>query len=493
MTTLPPNASANGPEMPPTLPGAVPGVYGAALEPVRGRERVGSVDVLRGVALLGILMMNIIAFAYPSMAYVNPDLESLRAYAGEFSGANKAAWWVAHTFFDLKMMSIFSMLFGAGVVLMDDRATPRGEAGAGGAGAREGRRGFGAIYYRRLGWLFAIGMLHAYLIWWGDILVAYALCGLLLYPLRRVRAGWLITMGIVLTLVGVAMGTGLGALLNYFRAEAMDAQRVLDAGGVLTADQRDAMGTLKGMNEAFNPPVDEMTRTITMMRGSYVDGLQVNALQAIMLQTFVFVLFTVWRALGMMLIGMGLAKLGVFAAARSRGWYIGLVAAGYGVGLPLVHVGGQFQVRSGFDMIDHYYWTSHFNYVGSFFVALGHIGVVMLACRAVAGGTGGGVGGALAFVTSRLAAVGQMALTNYLMQSILCSLYFNGWGFGQYARLERAETYIVVAAVWALELIWSPLWLARFRFGPAEWVWRSLTYWKWQPMRRERGMVDESR
>jgi uncharacterized protein len=115
--------------------------------------------------------------------------------------------------------------------------------------------------------------------------------------------------------------------------------------------------------------------------------------------------------------------------------------------------------------------------------------VVMLVCKAAAGG----VGGVWTLVTARLAAVGQMALTNYLMQSILCTLYFNGWGFGQYATLERAETYIVVAAVWALELIWSPLWLARFRFGPAEWVWRSLTYWKRQPMRRERGLADVSR
>ncbi|MGE3108131.1 MAG: DUF418 domain-containing protein [Phycisphaerales bacterium] len=443
-----------------------------ALEPVSLGARVRGVDTLRGVALLGILVMNITAFAYPSIAYLNPDVPALREYAGEFSGANKAAWWIAHTFFDLKMMSIFSMLFGAGLVLMHTRSAGRHTAAD---AARSGA--FARVYYRRIAWLFVIGMIHAYLIWWGDILVAYAICGLVLYPLRRVRARWLIILGAVVTLVAVLISAGFGAALNYLRDSAAESQRILDAGGSLSPDQQGMLDGYRQTMAGINPPAGEIQRVIAHMRGSIAQVLGQNAKEALMLQTIVFIMGTLWRALGMMLLGMGLMKLGVFAAACSTRFYIILTTAGYLVGLPLVHVGGERLAKSNFDFIDLYFVNGHFNYIGSVFVALGHVGAVMLACRV----------GVLASLRSRLAAVGQMALTNYLMQSVLCVLFFNGYGglgLGQFARLERAETYLVVAGVWTLELVWSPIWLARFRFGPAEWLWRSLTYWKLQPMRR---------
>lgn len=466
-----PNPATSDPTLPPVHP-SEPSLAALKapqpLAPVALAQRVRSVDTLRGVALLGILMMNIIAFAYPNIAYMNPNLESLRPYTGEFSGANKVVWWIAHTFFDLKMMSIFSMLFGAGLVLMNDRG-----AGAGDANSAEPRRSFAGVYYRRLGWLFLIGMIHAYLIWWGDILVAYALCGLLLYPLRRLRPIYLFIAAAVFLLIGMLLSTGIGAGLNYVRTEALQAQGALDAGRQITEQQQGMVDAYREMNSGFVPPADEMERAINRMRGSLGDVLAENATIAVMMQTFIFALGTLWRSLGMMLIGMGLMKLGVFAAARSTSFYALLTGIGYILGLPLVYLGGERLTASNFDMIDFYFYNSHFNYVGSFLVALGHIGVVMLLCRS----------GALTFLTARLAAVGQMALSNYLMQSLLCTAFFNGWGFGQYAHFERAEIYIVVAVVWTLELIWSPLWLARFRFGPAEWAWRSLTYWKMQPMK----------
>jgi uncharacterized protein len=464
MSSLPAHEHNSAPIELPALPVDAP-----SLQPVTSGDRVQSVDVMRGVALLGILAMNIIAFAYPSMAYMNPNLEALRSYTGEFSGANKLAWWVAHTVFDLKMMSIFSMLFGAGLVLMDGRSSQRAAQGG------LSQRGFAAIFYRRLAWLLVIGMLHAYLLWWGDILVAYALCGMALYPLRKIRPALLIAIGVCLALFAIPLSAGLGALMDWMRDQATEAQRVADTGGTLTQDQSNILKGYEQMKEGVEPSADVINQTITRMRGSWLDVLSVNAVQAAMLQTFIFALFTLWRALGLMLIGMGLAKLGVFSASRSMRTYGVLAIGGYAIGLPLVHYGGERQIQSNFDMIDFYFVNSHFNYIGSFFVALGHIGLVMVVCRS----------GTATVVTSRFAAVGQMALTNYLMQSFLCTLYFNGWGFGQYATLERAETYVVVAIVWALELIWSPLWLSRFRFGPAEWVWRSLTYWKTQPMRRE--------
>lgn len=430
--------------------------------PVQERDRVGSVDVLRGVAVLGILMMNITAFGLPSAAYVNPMMEALEPHVGEFSGLTRSVWMGIHLLFDLKMMSIFSMLFGAGLVLQGARF---------GAG---GRPGFAGVYYRRLLWLFVIGMVHAYFIWYGDILVAYALCGLLLYPVRKLRAGWLIAIGVVVLLVALPIWTGLGFALEYLKKAAAEAQAMLDKGGTLNAEQRGMLDGWKNAQADMNPTAEKLAQEIVQMRGSWMDSFRHNAGQAVFMQTFLFVLMTLWRALGAMLIGMGLMKLGVFAAARSTRFYAMLAVLGYALGLPIVWYGGTQLIEHQFDMVYIYKIGWHFNYIGSLLVALGHVGAVMLIVSA----------GALKWATSRLAAVGRMPLTNYLSQSLICTLFFWGWGLGFFAKLTLPAMVLVVLGVWALQLLWSPVWMGRFQFGPAEWAWRTLTYWKRHPMER---------
>lgn len=430
--------------------------------PVGEHERVGSVDVLRGVAVLGILMMNITAFGLPSAAYVNPMMEALEPHVGAFDGLTKGVWMGIHLLFDLKMMTIFSMLFGAGLVLQGERF------------GASGRRGFAGVYYRRLLWLFVIGMVHAYFIWYGDILVAYAICGLLLYPLRKLRAGWLIALGVVVTLAALPIWTGLGFALQFLKSAAAEAQAILEKGGALNAEQQ---GMLDGWRDAqadMNPTSEKLSQEIATMRGSWLESFGQNAKQSLFMQTFLFGLMTLWRGLGAMLLGMGLMKLGVFAAARSMRFYGVLATLGYGIGLPIVWYGGGQLIANSFDMVYIYKVGWHFNYVGSLLVALGHVGAVMLIVKA----------GALAWVRSRLAAVGRMPLTNYLSQSIICTFVFWGWGLGLYAKVPLAMMVLVVLGVWVLQLLWSPWWMARYRFGPAEWVWRSLTYWKRQPMAR---------
>ena len=115
-------------------------------------------------------------------------------------------------------------------------------------------------------------------------------------------------------------------------------------------------------------------------------------------------------------------------------------------------------------------------------MTLGHIGLIALLCRAPA----------LSGITRTFAAAGQMALTNYLAQSVICLFIFTGAGLALYGELQRHELYYVVAAIWIVQLIWSPLWLKAFRFGPAEWPWRSLTYWRRQPMRRRLSLIREA-
>jgi uncharacterized protein len=425
------------------------------LRPVEAPARVGAMDALRGAAVLGILAMNIVAYALPGSAYMDPTADAF-----PFEGASRAAWWVQHLLFDQKFITIFSMLFGAGLVMMDGRADPG--------------RGFAGVYYRRLLWLFLFGMVHAYAIWYGDILVAYALCGVMLYPLRRVRPGWLIGIGIVVALAAVVIGSAMGAGLMYLKTAAEEAQRILDAGGTLTQEQEGVLNGWREARQGMSPGPEERQRVIDAVRSGYAGAFKENAKQAVFMQTFLFLIWTSWRSLGMMLVGMGLARLGVFAAARSNAFYVRMAVLGIGLGLPVVAYGASRLVGHGFDMAWMFLIDGHFNYVASAAVALGYVALVMLLVKP----------GGARWLTDRLAAVGRMALTNYLMQSVVCTFVFYGWGLGRFAQHSRAEVMLVVAGVWALQLLWSPWWLARFHYGPAEWLWRTLTYGRGQAMRR---------
>jgi uncharacterized protein len=194
---------------------------------------------------------------------------------------------------------------------------------------------------------------------------------------------------------------------------------------------------------------------------------------AIALQTFILLILEGWRVCGLMLIGMALFKTGVLSAARSSRLYAGMVAIGYGVGLPLVIAGGAKNFAAGWDFDYSMFYGTQWNYWGSIFVAAGHVGVVMLVCKS---GMFGGL-------KRLLAAFGRMALTNYLMQTVICTTIFYGHGFGLFGSVERWQQILFVVAIWIVQLIYSPLWLRKYRFGPAEWVWRSLTYGRRQPMR----------
>jgi uncharacterized protein len=407
------------------------------LTPVRPDERIASIDVLRGVALLGILSINIWGFALPYTVFLDPTV------AGGWDGWNRGVWIVFHLLAEQKMMSLFSMLFGAGLIVMVRRSDERGTS-------------LVAIYYRRIAWLLVFGLLHAYLLWEGDILVPYALCGLVLYPFRRLRPRTQMILGLLVFLSQVAMTAGLGLLLLSLR----------EATG---PDNDQGSGELRELRQTLEdnlfPPRD-IEKQIDEHHEGYIPQFWRRASDNISLQTGDFLLWAGPRAGGLMLVGMALMQWGVFAATRSYRFYVRLMLAGYGLGLPLVAYGIHDMMTHDFDFLRQDLISGHFNYIGSLLVALGHTGLVMLICKA----------GLLPWLTSRLAAVGRMALSNYLTQTIICTTLFEGWGFGLFGRLNRVELLGVVAAIWLLQLIVSPLWLRRFRFGPMEWLWRSLTY-----------------
>jgi uncharacterized protein len=430
-------------------------------EPVAANERIAAVDVLRGFALLGILAMNIVGFAWPGAAYDNPTR------GGGFSGLDRFIWVFNYLFFEMKMMTIFSMLFGAGLVLMSERSDERGASLRG-------------VYYRRCLWLLVIGLLHSYLIWFGDILVMYAECGLIIYLFRSWRPRTLIPVGIAFLCVLVPIVLGAAAAFDFLESTAKKAETAEKAGQQPTRFQAwiyHDVWTPKILPE-IDPDAptkkEAFEKSIKRHRGGYAEIVKDRAGKLIKAQTLGFILAGFWLAGGRMLIGMGLMKLGVFSGRRSRRFYIGLALLGYGIGLPLVAFDAYEMIRTNFDFRFQLHGGIFLNYFGSVLVALGHVGSLILIYKA----------GRLTWLTSRLAAVGRMALTNYLTHSIVCTTLFYGYGFGAFGHVNRTGLAGIVLLIWIFQLLVSPIWLGRFRFGPAEWLWRSLTYWKLQPMVR---------
>ena len=399
--------------------------------PVAEPGRIDALDVLRGFALLGILVLNVQAFAMPRAAYFNPT-----AY-GDLEGANLSVWVAGRMLADQKFMTIFSMLFGASIVLMADRAGARGDA----------RR----VHYRRMGWLLVIGLLHAHLLWSGDILFLYAVCGMLVYPLRRLPPRRLLVLGVAMLAVASAWSVVAGLTLPYWPPE-----------------------ELSGFaNEVWRPTPEMIGAELAAYRGGWLDQQPLRSASALEFETWVLITWGLWRAGGLMLIGMVLFRSGVLSAERSPRVYATLVAVAVVLGLPLVAWGIAIDFARGWTLRSLFVGVQ-FNYWPSIAVSLGYVGAVMLACRTRA----------LHALTRPFAAVGRTALTNYLLQTVLCTTLFHGHGLGWFGSVDRVGQVGVVAAVWAVQLVVSPFWLRRFRFGPAEWAWRSLTCGTRLPLRR---------
>ncbi len=400
--------------------------------PVAQTARIASIDVLRGFAVLGILVMNIQSFSMIGAAYLNPT-----AY-GDLTGANYLVWLLSHVLTDRKFMTLFSMLFGAGIVLM----TSRREAGGGRTAG---------VHYRRMGLLLLVGLLHAYLLWYGDILHAYALCGFIVYLFRRWRPRTLILVGLLSIAFASALAVFFDWSIQYWPPE-----------------------SLEDMMKSWAPSDAVIAKEVTAYRGGWVEQLPHRALIAVFFQTLIFLVDNGWRAGGLMLVGMGLYKLEVFSAKRSTATYVWMAIVGFVVGVPVILYGVRYNFAAQWGFESCFYGGRQFNYWGSLFVASGWVGIVMLVCKA----------GVAPRLTGVLAATGRMAFTNYLLQTVICTTIFYGHGFGLFGKVERLEQILIVLAVWVVLLVLSPVWLRYFRFGPAEWLWRCLTYLKVQPMRR---------
>jgi uncharacterized protein len=425
-----------------------------SLAPVSATERINSVDVIRGFALLGILLMNILSWGLPLATEFNPSI------AGGATGPNLAIWFVQMIFWDGKMRALFSMIFGAGIIIL----TARGEA--------RGAKDTADIYYRRNLWLLAFGLVHAYIIWFGDILYPYALIALILYPFRKLSPKALLIIAGVFFVLLTGGPIGKGHSFREVKEKALAAEAAEKQGKKLTDEEKAVVKQWNDVMKDLKPTPEQVKKDYDAQRGSYLTLLKHRAKIVSRWHGAPIYSPGLWDMLAMMLIGMAFLKMGVLSAERSFGFYGKLLAVGYGIGLPLNAWSAWEMMRHNWEPLDSIMYYATYQ-PGRLLVALGHMSLLAIICKA----------GAFPFITRRLAAVGQMAFSNYITHSIVCGFIFYGYGFKLMGQLQRWQLYIVVVCIWIFQLIVSPIWLRHFYFGPLEWCWRSLTYWKKQPMR----------
>ena len=366
--------------------------------PVERTERITAIDSLRGFALLGILLMNIVAMGMYGAAYDDPTV------TGGATGANLWTWIVMHVLAEGKMRCLFSMVFGASIILLTSRLESRGDAGD--------------IYYRRTFWLLLFGIAHAYLLWLGDILYPYALCGLLLFPFRKMSAKGLFIIGTVLLILNAGVYVANGFREREKLQSGVAAEQAAKQGKKLTEKEETAKADYERWRTFNRPTAEELKKDANEWRGNPLSVVKARAKVVGFFHSLPYYHPANWDIWCMMFIGMALLKTGVLLGERSYRFYAMLVLIGYGIGLPLNSYTAWVIVRNNFDPVVHSFANSTYD-LGRLSIALGHLGVIMLLAK----------GGWFRWLMAPLGAVGQMAFSNYIFQSIVTAFIFTGYGF----------------------------------------------------------------
>ncbi|MHA4844042.1 DUF418 domain-containing protein [Flavitalea antarctica] len=457
--SLPPEQFATT-AIPPVSP------FADSASPLVQSERLQIIDSLRGIALLGILLMNMPFFSMPFMSAMDLRVRN------EYSGINYYTWWTVSGFFEGTMRAMFSMLFGAGTILLLNRLEKK-HTGTYPAD----------IYYRRLIWLLIFGLINAFIfLWVGDILYSYAICGLFLFPFRKLAPKYLLLIGI-----GLMLMMNLKNTLSFY--EGKSDRKKGEYAVALEKKKQKLTDEQKADKEKYLARVERMKpenmkkeaakETAAFRKGYFalMAHLQPinNEIQSIGFYNNLF-----YDVLAFFFFGMALFKWGVLTGQRSTKFYLLMSLIGYSVGLTLSYL----ILRASVDVkFDRSYLADKllFDFYDEkrLFLCLGHIGLIMVIYKLRI----------MNWLFGLLACVGQMAFSNYLMQSIICTLIFNGYGLRWFDAMERYQIYIVVAGIWIFQIIFSSIWLKYYRFGPFEWLWRSLTYWKRQPFSRSEATV----
>lgn len=404
---------------------------------VNSHSRILNVDLLRGIALLGILSMNIVSFAMPFPAYRNPH-----AFMAD-SPFNHILFGLTHIFSDQKCMGLFSLLFGTSVMLFITKL-------------QAANRGVKRYYFSRTLWLFVFGILHGIFLWEGDILFYYALCGLFLFWFWRFIPSVQFLLGVFIFLLAIYFDNVGQSYINSLSLAEINYLSYL----WLPSDSYIAIEILSHLG-SYKDLVDFRLSSNYSYSSQTVGVLSTNMLSQ-----------GVARAFGMMLIGMAFFKWGIVTGKRSFYFYRNMTIVGLGIGLPLSGFGlWQFYLHE-WDFTYGFFDGLFYNHIATLFIVFGYVGFwSMLQIR-----------GIFKRLQKGLCAVGRMAFTNYIAQTLICTSIFYGYGFGLYGQLDRAHALLVVACIWIFQIFFSLLWMENFNYGPLEWVWRLLTYYKPAPL-----------
>ena len=409
--------------------------------PVSEHQRIESLDILRGFALLGILLLNIIGFAFVSSAYTVPALTI-------HSTGDLVAWILVDLTAEGAMRGLFSILFGAGVVLFLGRDNS----------------GRGWLHYKRTFWLLIFGLVNGYvLLWTGDILVTYALCGFVLFFVRNVDGKRLLIASGVLIVLLTVYNTVMYLGLSQMQAVGIEAAELQTQGKPLSEEMAAMLGAWQEFKAGFYPTEAQVAAELAARSESYTSAFiwTLDHNTGILLGYLWYILLP--DALVVMLLGMALYKLGVLQGQLDLRVYRSMALFGLTIGLAINAYELWTAHSSDLNLIDSFNQITPTYHLGRIALAIGWIGLIVLLHRHLGFGT-------------RLAAVGRMALTNYLMHSFVCLIIFTGAGLSLLDQMTRWQIYGVVFGIWCLQLYLSPWWLERYHYGPMEWVWRALTY-----------------
>lgn len=403
------------------------------------QDRIATLDIVRGVAVMGILAMNITSFAMPMAAYFNP-----RAFGTE-SAADLWSYALSFVLVDGKMRGLFSFLFGASLLLVIQRAPAESAA---------------SVTYRRLFWLLVFGCIHFYLVWFGDILIGYALIGMVAYLFRdnppTKLIGWAVALLALQTLIFAGISVATYSIAAEVAAPNASAQ---------------TLRTWEGISRDVGIPTPErLKETLELYRSGWW-AITVHQFDEKTVYPFVLALVFGWETLGYMLLGMAAFRSGLLTGAWERGLYVRTALICLAIALPLYLLLLWLLFREDFSVPAIFAWSFAATVPVRPLMVIAYAALIIVLTES---------SGAL---VGRIAAAGRMAFTNYLATSVLMTFLFYGWGLGLFGELNRTELWLPVLGMWALMLLWSKPWLERYRYGPLEWAWRSLARGRVEPMR----------
>jgi uncharacterized protein len=417
-----------------------------AADPAPTRLRFDALDVVRGIAVLGILLMNIEEMGTPKAAWEYPPLIS-------WTGADQAVWWLRDVLAKGTMRGLLSLLFGAGFILMTTRA-----------GRDDGK--VADAYHRRNIWLVLFGLVHGYLLLWpGDILLIYGAVGLFLFPWRHWTPQRLLKAGVVVVIAMTLLSAGRYWSTVQASRQAAAARARVQAGATLSAIEQDALTKWEKRENAWRPNVDAIKKDTDARLGGLAANLRWQVEWANELNEPVGLFYWLLDAIALMFVGAALVKWGVIQGERTPRFYLGMAAIGYLIGISL-NIAEAWPVWAS-QFTAPYDWSGLTHQVSRIGVTFGHLGLILLVFGTSAGSR----------VLRPFAAVGRLALSNYIFQTLVCQwLLFPGFGLGLFGRFGLARLWLIVLGVNVVQIIASVLYLRRFQMGPLEWMLRRLSY-----------------